>query len=94
MKAFSHYSIIPEMKDVNVIAFHANKNRKIDEIEPGEISTDIIRPAENGWTFFNPSLKLKVGDKINYWIFIQHNSFGYKKPGQSWVVNGKKQIRV
>ncbi|XP_044766423.1 beta-1,3-glucan-binding protein 1-like [Coccinella septempunctata] len=77
---------VAEMKDINSIGFHANKNQKIDDISPGEISTDIIRPADNGWSYYNPNLKLNVGDKIYYWMFVQHKNLGYKKPGQSWTV--------
>ncbi|XP_045462189.1 uncharacterized protein LOC123672218 [Harmonia axyridis] len=84
---------VGEMDDINVIGFHANKNKQIDDIEPGEISVDIRRPSENGWSYFNPNLKLEIGDKIYYWIFLQHQKFGYKKPRQSWIVNDLIPLR-
>lgn len=82
---------------IQLFGFHANLNKDIDLTEPGEIAGDItVDPTKptNTISYFNPDIKLKVGDIIYYWIYIQHNYLGYRKEGQKWQVTGKILIKL
>ncbi|KAK9891871.1 hypothetical protein WA026_017357 [Henosepilachna vigintioctopunctata] len=77
---------IPETEGVKLFAFHGNKNRNLSQVEPGEFNRDIVNPKLNGWSYFNPNLKLNIGDKVYYWVFIQHGQLGYRQVNQVWEV--------
>lgn len=73
------------------MGFHANINREIDTIDPGEIAGDIAvdsTKSSNDITYSNPNVKLKVGDTVYYWIYIQDSALEYRFAGK-WVVSGE-----
>lgn len=73
-----------------MLGFHAKVNQEINGIEPGDIATDIRKADVDGYfRYFDPSISLKVGDKVNYWVFVQYNNLGYRKDKLSWIVSGK-----
>ncbi|KAK3921937.1 Beta-1,3-glucan-binding protein 1 [Frankliniella fusca] len=77
---------IPDSEGVELFAFHGNVNRELGEREAGEMSVDIRKKKGGLWTYENTQRKLKVGDVINYWIYVQRFGRGYEKLGQTFVV--------
>lgn len=43
-------------------------------------------------SYKNPSIALKVGDVIHYWIYVQHNYLGYRRESQQWQVKGNLRV--
>ncbi|KAG5863566.1 hypothetical protein JTB14_011937 [Gonioctena quinquepunctata] len=76
--------------DINLFAFHGKVNKEINLIEPGDFTEDLKVPVGEYFTFFNPNLKLKVGDVIHYWVFVQYKKLGYRKDAQKWTVKELK----
>ncbi|KAL1493410.1 hypothetical protein ABEB36_011470 [Hypothenemus hampei] len=78
---------LPAETGVELFAFHAKVNQPILQIEPGDISQDVKKSVNGKFTYFNPDVMLQKGDVLNYWVFVQHNRFGYRKDEQIWIVN-------
>lgn len=75
---------------IRTVGFHANINQEIDSTEPGEIAGDVnVDPTKSlsDITYSNSNVKIKAGDTVYYWIYVQHNFLGYRFPGK-WVVTG------
>lgn len=74
---------------IQLFAFHGNVNQPIKGKEDGTINRAITQ-AENGvWSFTDPTVQLKPGDIIYYWIFVQHQRLGFDKQEQQFSVSSK-----
>lgn len=73
---------------MKLFAFHGRRNQPLNLGEPGEYNDDIIKPTAGKWIYTNPEAELKVGDIINYWIFIQNNQSRYRKDNLVYEVRG------
>ncbi|KAJ8954335.1 hypothetical protein NQ314_007118, partial [Rhamnusium bicolor] len=71
---------------VELLGFHGRVNKPISQIEPGDFSGDIKTGAGGYFTYYNPNLKLTVGDIVHYWVFVQHKQLGYRKDDLKWTV--------
>lgn len=60
--------------------------------EAGTFSEDVRKPKNGRWTFYAPYAKLKVGDKIHYWTYVEHLGLGYPNDDQLFVVKGKSEM--
>lgn len=77
---------IPDSPGIQLFAFHGNVNQPIKGKEDGTINRAITQ-AENGvWSFTDPTVQLKPGDIIYYWIFVQHQRLGFDKQEQQFSV--------
>lgn len=83
-----NFVLFLDQDGMQLFAFHGKVNEDISRIEPGQYSGDFKSPSKGRWTYFNEDLVLKPGDKISYWIFIQHDKSGYRKDNQKWTVSG------
>nr|XP_008191497.1 PREDICTED: beta-1,3-glucan-binding protein isoform X2 [Tribolium castaneum] len=58
--------------------------------EGGTFSRDITKAKHGRWTFYDPYAKLKIGDTIYYWTYVDYfdgkNKLGYTKDDQEFVV--------
>lgn len=77
---------------VELFAFHGRLNDRLDASKEGDIVGDINSASNGKWTFEDPDLSLKVGDKIYYWIYVQYKKAGYTKRDMIWEVTGNKRI--
>ncbi|GLH06920.1 Beta-1,3-glucan-binding protein 1 [Gryllus bimaculatus] len=77
---------IPDSDGVQIFAFHGNVNKEMANREAGEMSVDILRPKNGRWVYENPRIRLKVGDVINYWLYVQVDGLGYPKDDLTWKV--------
>lgn len=80
---------IPDASGVKFFAFHARINQRLGTGEPGEISGETRIPTNGRWAVRKGDLDLKVGDKIYYWVFVQHEGYGYRKDGEVYEITGR-----
>lgn len=74
---------------MELFAFHANVNQPLEGVEAGELSADVNRKGADGrWTYFNPSRRLRVGDVLHYWLYVQREGRGYQRLRQRHRVAG------
>jgi hypothetical protein len=74
---------------IQLFAFHGNVNKEMDGLEAGQMARDIIKAKNGRWVFKDDRVKLKVGDVIYYWLYVQYEGLGYQKLDQSWTVTGE-----
>lgn len=80
---------VADSSGIELFAFHGNINRPIGETEAGQMSQDVNHKTFGRWIFETESESFKLGDTINYWIFVQHRGLGYRSDVMSYTVNGK-----
>lgn len=80
---------IPDSPGLSLFAFHGKINSKLGLLEGGTFSKDVSQPVDGLWTFRDDATKLKVGDVINYWLFVEKDKLGYRQDLQTFVVEGK-----
>ncbi|XP_018563504.1 beta-1,3-glucan-binding protein 1 [Anoplophora glabripennis] len=83
---------IPADSDTQLFAFHGKVNEHISRTEPGDFSGDVKIKSEDRFTYYNANLKLKEGDIIHYWYFVQNNFLGYRKDAQNWTVRELRPV--
>lgn len=61
--------------------------------EGGTFSRDILKAKGGRWTFTDRATKLKKGDIIYYWTYVDYfdgrNKLGYTRDDQKYAVTGK-----
>ncbi|KAG4072472.1 hypothetical protein HA402_004404 [Bradysia odoriphaga] len=77
---------IPDSPGLSLFAFHGNVNNKLDVLDGGSLSKDITKPKNGMWTYTDDSIKLKIGDTINYWLYVVKDGLGYRLDQQQFVV--------
>ncbi|XP_068081124.1 beta-1,3-glucan-binding protein 1 [Anabrus simplex] len=77
---------IPDEPGVELFAIHVNVNKPMGNREAGQINQE-IRKAKNGrWVVEDPRVRLKRGDKLNYWLYVQADGLGYPKDDLTYTV--------
>lgn len=65
----------------------------MDGREGGTFSRDITKAKNNRWTFTDKTTKLKSGDVIYYWTYVDYfdgtRTLGYTRDDQMYVVKGR-----
>lgn len=84
---------IPDSAGLRLFAFHGNLNSNLATLEAGTFSKDVLQPENGLWIFKDTSIQLKVGDVINYWLFVEKDGLGYRQDLQKFVVKGKLLCR-
>ncbi|XP_034239466.1 beta-1,3-glucan-binding protein 1-like isoform X2 [Thrips palmi] len=74
---------IPDIDGLEIFAFHGNVNKPLHNLEAGEMSVDVTAKKAGRWEYFNENRRLKAGDVINYWVWIQVDRKGYQRLGLS-----------
>lgn len=74
---------IADSPGLSLFAFHGNVNANIGTLEGGSISRDVLQPENGFWTFKDTATKLKVGNVINYWLYVQKDELGYRQDLQT-----------
>ncbi|CAG9561447.1 unnamed protein product [Danaus chrysippus] len=77
---------IPDSPNVSLFVFQGNINKKIGENDVGTLSAEVTKPTDGKWLYENPSLDLKVGDVINYYVYVVSDKKGYLKDNLSFTV--------
>ncbi|KAJ0178108.1 hypothetical protein K1T71_005931 [Dendrolimus kikuchii] len=71
---------------IKLFAFQGNINGPINKNDVGTISGEITEAKDGKWIFEDPNLELKIGDVINYYVFVFMQNTGYVKDGLSFTV--------
>ncbi|XP_049779992.1 neural Wiskott-Aldrich syndrome protein-like [Schistocerca cancellata] len=77
---------IPDELGIELFAVHANINKPMGLLEAGQISVDITKPKAGRWVYEDRRVRLKPGDVINYWVYVQADGLGYRRDDQSFTV--------
>ncbi|XP_060530865.1 beta-1,3-glucan-binding protein 1-like [Cylas formicarius] len=77
---------VPHENGIHLFAFHGKINEKMDGLEAGQFSKDILSRTGEQWVFEDRSTKLKIGDVIYYWLFIIRDGLGYRYDHGRFVV--------
>lgn len=83
---------VPDLAGLEIFAFHGNVNKPLYNVEAGEMSVDVRdKTADGRWVYFNENRRLKVGDVISYWVWIQVDRRGYQRLGLTHRITGNGQ---
>ncbi|XP_049819661.1 beta-1,3-glucan-binding protein-like isoform X1 [Aethina tumida] len=81
---------IPDEEGIKLFAFHGKINEEMNGREGGIFSRDIVKPKDGRWTFYEPTAKLNIGDKLYYWTYVDYfdgkNKLGYTNDDQFYEV--------
>ncbi|XP_049819666.1 beta-1,3-glucan-binding protein-like [Aethina tumida] len=81
---------IPDEEGIKLFAFHGKINEEMNGREGGTFSRDIVKPKDGRWTFYEPTAKLNIGDKLYYWTYVDYfdgkNKLGYTNDDQFYEV--------
>lgn len=81
------------MDGIKLFAFHGKINEEMNGREGGHYSRDITKAKNGRWTFVDTTAKLKPGDKIYYWTYVDYydgvNKLGYQRDDQEYTVPGE-----
>lgn len=80
---------IPDEDGIVLFAVHANINKEMRYLEAGQISQDVTRKIDGRWVYKNKHIRLKLGDKLYYWLFVIKDGLGYRRDDITHVVEGK-----
>lgn len=84
---------VSDSEGVGLFAFHGKINEEMNGREAGYFSRDITKAKNGRWTFIDKTTKLKVGDVIYYWTYVEHDDGsgkrGYPNDDQMFVIQGK-----
>ncbi|CAH2039313.1 unnamed protein product, partial [Iphiclides podalirius] len=79
-------AFIEDAPNISLFAFQGRINKAIGQDDIGEISAEVTTAKDGRWIYEDPNLQLKVGDTINYYVFIVHNRKGYVKDKLTFTV--------
>ncbi|CAG9782090.1 unnamed protein product [Diatraea saccharalis] len=77
---------IPDGPGLALFVFQGNLNRKIDRDAVGSLKGEVLRPTNGRWVYEDANTQLRVGDVINYYVFVSVNRKGYLKDNLSYTV--------
>uniref|UniRef100_A0A1L8E2T0 Putative beta-1 n=1 Tax=Nyssomyia neivai TaxID=330878 RepID=A0A1L8E2T0_9DIPT len=77
---------IPDDNGIVLFAFHGKINENLAQNEMGNLHEDIQEPVDGKWTYENRTVRLKKGDKIHYWIYVQHGRLAFRLDNQIFEV--------
>lgn len=72
-------------RGIALFAFHGSVNKVLRANEVGDFYGDTRNSYENEWSFETTRYQLQPGDVLNFWIYVQHNNFGYRLENQRFV---------
>ncbi|CAG2063625.1 unnamed protein product [Timema podura] len=58
----------------------------MEGLEGGHMSKDIIKAKNGRWVFEDLRVRLKVGDIIYFWLYVQVDGLGYRRDDQKFTV--------
>lgn len=81
--------LFPDAPSTSLFVFQGNINRNIGNQDVGTLSGEVLSPTNGRWVFEDKDVVLKIGDVINYYVFVSVNRAGYLKDNLSYTVQGK-----
>ena len=75
-------------RGIVLFAFHGSINKEIRANEEGEFHGQTNVKSNGQWSYENKRYQLQRGDVLNFWLYVQHNDFGYKLEDLRFVYPG------
>lgn len=75
-------------RGIVLFAFHGSINKEIRASEVGDFHGETRIKSQGMWTFETNRYQLQRGDVLHFWIYVQHDNFGYKLENQRYVYPG------
>lgn len=85
---------IPDEEGIELFAFHGNINKRLDMIDAGDLSKDVVAKTADRWVFEDKRAALHEGDTLHFWLFVIKNHLGYKLDNQTYTIRSKSDITV
>ncbi|XP_045766768.1 beta-1,3-glucan-binding protein-like [Maniola jurtina] len=77
---------IPDSPGVTLFVFQGNVNKNIANKDVGLITGEITNPTNGRWLFEDLDVELKIGDVVNYYVFVVSDKKGYMKDSLTFTV--------
>ncbi|XP_077290193.1 beta-1,3-glucan-binding protein-like [Arctopsyche grandis] len=77
---------ITDVPGIKLFGFHGKVNEALDDKENGNINGDVTQPENGRWIFQDSEVELRADDVLQYWVFVQHENYGYRKDSQRFDV--------
>nr|APP89511.1 betaGRP [Anatolica polita borealis] len=77
---------IPHTTGIQLFAFHGNINKPLHGNRPGQLNAEIRVKDGDHCVFQDPTVKLEIGDKIYYRLFVIKDNLGYRYDGGIYEV--------
>lgn len=81
-------TIKSDERGIVLFAFHGNINKEIRANEEGDFHGQTRTKANGLWSFTTTRYQLQRGDVLNFWLYVQHDNFGYKLEDLRFVYPG------
>lgn len=89
-RAFLSPFTLPMNTNIHFFGFHSNINAPIRIPEIGHYEGVVTNADLNGyWIYEEKSVKLNIGDVINYWAYIEVDKSAFKLDLRSYMVEVK-----
>lgn len=76
-------------RGIVLYAFHGSINKEIRANEIGDFHGETRIKSQGVWSYETTRYQLQRGDVLHFWIYVQHENFGYKLENQRYVYPGK-----
>lgn len=83
-----------DIPGIKLFGFHGKVNEALDDRENGNINGDVTQPENGRWIFQDNEVELRADDVLQYWVFVQHENYGYRKDNQRFDVKGERKTYV
>jgi hypothetical protein len=77
---------IPHVPGTTLFSFHANINTPIDNMSPGQVSHEVHQKNGDHWVVNDANVKLQIGDKLYYWIYVMRDNLGYRHDQRAYEI--------
>ncbi|XP_037932610.1 beta-1,3-glucan-binding protein 2-like [Teleopsis dalmanni] len=78
---------IPNKPGISLFAFHGNLNQRMNGLEAGNWSVDVLSDEIGFWAYWNDDAVVNLGDRIYFWTFVIKDGLGYRQDNAVFYVN-------
>lgn len=82
-----------DVRGIVLFAFHGSINKEIQANEQGDYHGQTRTKSNGQWSYENTRYKLQRGDVLHFWLYVQHENFGYKLENLRYVYPGMYCIK-
>lgn len=79
---------ITDERGIVLFAFHGSINKEIRANEEGDFHGQTRTKSNGQWSYETTRYQLQRGDVLNFWLYVQHDNFGYKLEDLRFVYPG------
>lgn len=88
LHSFEIYFLCADERGIRLFAFHGALNRELSGDESGDFNYETRERSNGEWVYENHRAHLRHGDVLYFWIYVQHDHFGYRLDSQRYVYPG------